>query len=108
VARNDLQGSLDLLVLKTLAQRGRLHGYGMVLHIQRASDELLRVEEGSLYPALHRMEQSGWIASEWALTETGRRAKYYRLTAAGRKQLQEAEASFEQLVKGVRAMLRYA
>ena len=108
MARNDLQGSLDLLVLKTLAQRGRLHGYGMVLHIQRASDELLRVEEGSLYPALHRMEQSGWIASEWALTETGRRAKYYRLTAAGRKQLQEAEASFEQLVKGVRAMLRYA
>jgi len=108
VARNDLQGSLDLLVLKTLAQRGRLHGYGIVLHIQRASAELLQVEEGSLYPALHRMEQSRWISSEWALTETGRRAKYYRLTAAGRKQLQEAEASFEQLVKGVRAMLRYA
>jgi len=108
VARNDLQGSLDLLVLKTLGQRGRLHGYGIVLHIQRASDDLLQVEEGSLYPALHRMEQSGWISSEWALTETGRRAKYYRMTAVGRKQLQEAEASFEQLVKGVRAMLRYA
>jgi len=108
VARNDLQGSLDLLVLKTLAQRGRLHGYGIVLHIQQASEELLQVEEGSLYPALHRMEQSGWISSEWALTETGRRAKYYRMTAAGRKQLQQAEASFEQLVRGVRAMLRYA
>jgi PadR family transcriptional regulator, regulatory protein PadR len=108
VARNDLQGSLDLLVLKTLDQRGRLHGYGIVLHIQGASDELLQVEEGSLYPALHRMEQSGWITSEWALTETGRRAKYYRMTAAGRKQLREAEASFEQLVRGVRAMLRYA
>src|SRR6201996_9023214 len=108
MARNDLQGSLDLLVLKTLSQVGALHGYGIVLHIQRASDELLRVEEGSLYPALHRMEQSGWIQSEWALTETGRRAKYYKLTAAGRKQLQEAEKSFEQLVKGVRAMLRYA
>ncbi len=108
MARYDLQGSLDLLVLKTLSQRGKLHGYGMVLHIQRASDELLHVEEGSLYPALHRMEQSGWIAAEWALTETGRRAKYYKLTLSGRKQLQQVEASFDQLVKGVRAMLRYA
>jgi PadR family transcriptional regulator PadR len=108
MARNDLQGSLDLLVLKTLSQRGRLHGYGIVLHIQRASDELLQVEEGSLYPALHRMEQSGWISSDWALTETGRKAKYYRLTAAGRRQLQEVEQSFDQLVKGVRAMFRYA
>lgn len=108
MAKNDLQGSLDLLVLKTLAQRGRLHGYGMTLHIQRASDELLRVEEGSLYPALHRMEQSGWIASEWALTETGRRAKYYRLTAAGQKRLAEAEREFEVLVRGVRAVLSVA
>ena len=73
-----------------------------------ASDALLNVEEGSLYPALHRMEQSGWIRSEWALTETGRKAKYYKLTAVGRKQLEEAEKSFEQLVKGVRAMFRYA
>ena len=108
MARNDLQGSLDLLVLKTLSQRERLHGYGIVLHIQRASEELLQVEEGSLYPALHRMEQSGWISSEWAVTETNRKAKYYRLTAAGRKQLEEAEQSFDQLVKGVRAMFRYA
>jgi transcriptional regulator len=108
MARNDLQGSLDLLVLKTLAQRNKLHGYGIVLHIQRASDDLLQVEEGSIYPALHRMEQSGWIGSEWALTETNRKAKYYRLTAAGRKQQKEAEESFEQLVNGVRAMLRYA
>jgi transcriptional regulator len=108
MARNDLQGSLDLLVLKTLAQRCRLHGYGIVLHIQRASDEMLQVEEGSIYPALHRMEQSGWIGSEWALTETNRKAKYYRLKVAGRKQLQEAEEGFEQLVRGVRAMLRYA
>jgi PadR family transcriptional regulator, regulatory protein PadR len=108
VARNDLQGSLDLLVLKTLSQRGKLHGYGIVLHIQRASDELLQVEEGSIYPALHRMEQSGWISSQWALTETNRKAKYYRLTAVGRKQLEEAKKSFEQLVKGVSAVLRYA
>jgi len=108
MAKNDLQGTLDLLVLKTLSQMGELHGYGIVVHIQRASDELLSVEEGSLYPALHRMEQSGWIASEWALTETNRRAKYYRLSATGRKQLQEAEKNFEHLVKGVRAIMRYA
>ena len=108
MARTDLQGSLDLLVLKTLAQRGKLHGYGVVQHIQVASEELLQVEEGSIYPALHRMEQSGWIDSDWAMTETNRKAKYYRLTAAGRKQLKEAEESFELLVKGVRAMLRYA
>ena len=108
MAKNDLQGTLDLLVLKTLSQAKQLHGYGIVLHIQKASDELLRVEEGSLYPALHRMEQSGWVRSEWAITETNRRAKYYTLTPVGRKQLQQAEQSFEHLVKGVRTMLRYA
>jgi transcriptional regulator len=108
MAKNDLQGTLDLLVLKTLAHNGTLHGYGIVLHIQSASGELLRVEEGSLYPALHRMEQNGWIASEWATTETNRRAKYYKLTLHGRRQLQQAEESFDQLVRGVRAVLRYA
>jgi len=108
MAKNDLQGSLDLLVLKTLAQMGDMHGYGIVLHIQRASDELLSVEEGSLYPALHRMEQSGWVSSKWGLTDTKRKAKFYKLTPVGRKQLKEAEESFEHLVKGVRAMLRYA
>lgn len=108
MAKNDLQGTLDLLVLKTLSQTGSLHGYGIAVRIQRASDELLSVEEGSLYPALHRMEQSGWIASEWALTETSRKAKYYRLSPAGRKHLLEAEKNFEHLVKGVRAILRYA
>ena len=87
MARNDLQGSLDLLVLKTLSQVGSLHGYGIVLHIQRASDALLNVEEGSLYPALHRMEQSGWVRSEWAVTESSRKARFYALTAAGKKQL---------------------
>jgi PadR family transcriptional regulator, regulatory protein PadR len=108
MAKNDLQGTLHLLVLKTLSQMGTLHGYGIVLHIQRESDELLRVEEGSLYPALHRMEQNGWLRAEWALTGTNRKAKYYKLTGAGRKQLLEAEKDFEQLVKGVRAVLRYA
>lgn len=108
MAKNDLQGTLDLLVLKTLDQNGALHGYGIVLHIQNASGEVLRVEEGSLYPALHRMEQNGWITAEWALTETNRRAKYYKLTAVGRRQLEEAQESFDQLVKGVRAVLRFA
>ena len=108
MARNDLQGTLDLLVLKTLSQMGELHGYGIVLHIQRASEELLSVEEGSLYPALHRIEMSGWIRSEWKVTDTNRNAKYYRLTPAGQKELQKAEESFEQLVKGIRAILRYA
>lgn len=107
MARNDLQGSLDLLVLKTLSQMGELHGYGIVLHIQRASDELLSVEEGSLYPALHRMEQCGWIRSDWKVTETNREAKFYRLNKAGQKELLAAEKSFEQIVKGVRAVLRY-
>jgi PadR family transcriptional regulator, regulatory protein PadR len=108
MARKDLQGSLDLLVLKSLAQLGELHGYGISLHIQSASDQLLSVEEGSLYPALHRMEMSGWIRSEWKLTDTGRKAKYYSLTKAGLKELEKAEKSFEQLVKGIRAILRYA
>jgi PadR family transcriptional regulator PadR len=74
MAKKDLQGTLDLLVLKTLAQRGEMHGYGIVLHVQKASDELLAVEEGSLYPALHRLEQRGWIKSNWALTESARKA----------------------------------
>ena len=108
MAKNDLQGTLDLLVLKTLAQSRSLHGYGIVLHIQKASESLLSVEEGSLYPALHRMEQNRWIGSGWALTETGRKAKYYKLTATGRKQLQKQKRIFKHLVKGVRAVLRYA
>jgi PadR family transcriptional regulator PadR len=107
MAKNDLQGSLDLLILKSLAQLGSMHGYGIVMHIECVSDELLNVEEGSLYPALHRMEQNGWIRAEWAVTEAGRKAKYYGLTAAGRKQLAAREKSWEQVVKGVQAILRY-
>jgi PadR family transcriptional regulator, regulatory protein PadR len=108
MAKNDLQGALDLLILKSLSHLGEMHGYGIAMHIEEVSDALLTVEEGSLYPALHRMEQSGWIKSAWALTETGRRAKYYRLTPAGRRELEKAEKSFEELVKGVRAVMRYA
>ena len=81
-AKNDnLQGTLALLVLKSLEQ-GAMHGWGITLHIQRISNEVLRVEEGSLYPALHRMEQDRWIVSEWGLSENNRRARFYRLTAA--------------------------
>ena len=108
MAKNDLQGALDLLILKTLSQLGSMHGYGIVAHIESVSDDLLNVEEGSLYPALHRMEQSGWIRSEWAVTESSRKARYYSLTAAGRKQLAEREKSWQQVVKGVQAILRFA
>jgi len=103
-----LQGTLDLLVLKTLAQLGTMHGFGIALHIQQASNELLRVEEGSLYPALRRIEQTGWIASEWKTTENNRRGKYYRLTTAGRRQLANEEQDWLDVVKGVHALLRFA
>lgn len=108
MAKNDLQGALDLLILKTLSQLGSMHGYGIVAHIGAVSDELLNVEEGSLYPALHRMEQNGWIRSEWAVTEASRKARYYSLTVAGKKQLADREKSWQQVVKGVQAILRFA
>lgn len=103
-----LQGTLDLLILKTLAQLGEAHGFGIVLHIQTVSDEMLRVEEGSLYPALHRIEQERWVASDWKTTENNRRAKYYRLTAAGRRQLAHEEKRWARVVQGVAAVLKYA
>ena len=108
MAKNDLQGALDLLILKSLAQLGSMHGYGIAVHIERVSDELLKVEEGSLYPAMHRMEQNGWVRAEWRMTESSRKAKYYALTAAGRKQLAVREQNWEQVVKGVEAILRFA
>ena len=108
MAKNDLQGALDLLILKSLSQLGAMHGYGIVMHIERVSDELLNIEEGSLYPALHRMEQNGWVRAEWAVTESSRKAKFYTLTAVGRKQLAAREKNWDQVVKGVQAILRYA
>jgi PadR family transcriptional regulator PadR len=106
--KNDLlQGTLALLVLKTLA-RGPLHGYGITLHIQMVSKDFLRVEEGSLYPALHRMEQDGWVSAEWGLSENNRRARYYRLTAKGRKQLAEEEKNWERLTQAVAHVLQFA
>lgn len=108
MAKNDLQGALDLLILKTLSQLGEMHGYGIVMHIKRVSEDLLIVEEGSLYPALHRIEQNGWVRSSWAVTEYGRKAKWYSLTRAGKQQLEEREKNWEQVVKGVSAILRFA
>jgi PadR family transcriptional regulator, regulatory protein PadR len=106
--KNDiLQGTLALLVLKTL-QHGPMHGWGITLHIQQVSNEVLRVEEGSLYPALHRMEQEGWISAEWGVSENNRRARYYRLTAAGRRQLTEEEKSWQKLTGAVSCVLSFA
>lgn len=108
MAKNDLQGALDLLILKTLSQLGTMHGYGIVMHIRRVTDELLIVEEGSLYPALHRMEQNGWVRASWALTDYGRKAKWYALTRAGRNELASCEKNWAQVAKGVDRVLRFA
>jgi PadR family transcriptional regulator, regulatory protein PadR len=108
LGKNDtLQGTLALLVLKTL-QQGPMHGWGITMHIQQISDQVLRVEEGSLYPALHRMEQEGWIAAEWGMSDNKRRARYYRLTAAGRKQLVAEEAKWSKLTNAVAQVLSFA
>jgi PadR family transcriptional regulator PadR len=107
--KNDiLQGTLLLLVLKTLDSRGSMHGYAITSHIQDVSSDMLRVEEGSLYPALHRMEQEGWLKASWGTTEKNRQARFYTLTAAGRKQLAHEQESWARLTEGVRRVLRYA
>ncbi|HEX5109826.1 MAG TPA: PadR family transcriptional regulator [Vicinamibacterales bacterium] len=106
--KNDiLQGTLVLLILKTLQSNGRLHGYAITAHIHRVSADLLRVEEGSLYPALHRMEQQGWLRSEWGITEKNREARFYILTAKGRRELAQEEASWAKLTDGVGRVLRF-
>jgi len=107
MAKDQLQGALDLLILKTLA-RGAMHGYAIAQRIQQVSDEVLRVEEGSLYPALHRMEQADWISAEWRVTGTGRRAKYYKLTATGRRRLAHEEAAWGRVAGAVAKVLRFA
>ncbi|HEY8468352.1 MAG TPA: PadR family transcriptional regulator [Longimicrobiales bacterium] len=107
--KNDvLHGTLAMLVLKTLAVNGPMHGYAITNHIQRVSGDLLRVEEGSLYPALHRMEQLGWLRSEWGLTEKNREARFYSLTRLGRKQLALEEENWARLTEGVARVLGYA
>lgn len=107
--KNDiLQGTLALLVLRTIAAQPRLHGYAITSRIQQASANLLRVEEGSLYPALHRMEQEGWLRSEWGTTEKNREARFYSLTAEGRRQLARERESWARLTEGVRRVLQHA
>jgi PadR family transcriptional regulator PadR len=103
-----LQGTLDLLVLKTLAARGRMHGYAICAHIGRASQDTLRLEEGSLYPALHRMTETRWLRAEWGVSENGRRARYYSLTTAGHRQLAEEEKNWAALTDAVAQVLRMA
>jgi transcriptional regulator len=95
-----LQGTLDLIVLKSLSW-GPMHGFGLARWIQHTTEDLLQVEEGSLYPALYRMENRGWIKAQWALTENGRRAKYYKLTPAGRRQLAAETKSWAQLTGAI-------
>jgi len=101
-----LQGTLDMLILKAVSL-GPLHGYGIIQRIHQMSGEMLEVEQGSLYPALYRIEQRGWVSSKWDLNETGRRAKFYTLTKAGRSQLEAEEASWDLLVLAV-AKIRQA
>ena len=106
-AKNDiLQGTLTLLVLETLESRGASHGYALCGYIQSASSDLLRVEEGSLYPALHRMEQEGWLMASWRVTEKGRKAKFYEITKRGRAQLAAEKESWDRLTRGVALVLR--
>src|SRR6266481_6953443 len=102
-----LPGTLDLLILKTLT-RTPLHGYGIALSIKRLSDDVLTVEEGSLYPALQRLLLRGWVKAEWKMTDTNRRARFYKLTAAGRKQLGIEETQFEQMIAAIGRVLRSA
>jgi len=108
-AKNDiLQGTLTLLVLQALDSRGPMHGYAICGHIQVVSSDLLRVEEGSLYPALHRMEQEGWLSSDWRTTDKGRKAKYYSVSSAGLAQLVVERESWLRLTRGVARVLRYS
>ena len=102
-----LPGTLEMLILRTLA-RGSTHGYAIARHIQQTSRDVLQVEEGSLYPALQRLLVKGWVTAEWGTSETNRRARYYRLTPAGRKQLGQEVASFERLVQAIALVLEDA
>lgn len=103
---DSLQGSLDLLVLKILSRRPHLHGYAIMTLIQESSGDVLRAEEGSLYPALHRMEEAGWIRAEWITKETGRRARIYDLTPQGKKQLAAEESRWSVVTSAVNRVLR--
>jgi PadR family transcriptional regulator, regulatory protein PadR len=101
-----LQGTLDLLVLKTLDSMGPMHGFGIALRIQQVSEDLLQLNQGTLYPALLRLEQRGWIASRWGVSENNRKAKYYSLTRSGRKQLEEKAESWDRMSAMINRVLR--
>ena len=103
-----LKGTLDLLVLKTLASLGRMHGFAITLRVEQISENVLRLEEGSLYPALHRMTQAGWLRSEWGVSDSNRRARYYSITVAGRRQLAEETEEWSQLTEAVGRVLSQA
>ena len=103
---DSLQGSLDLLVLKILSRRPRLHGYAIMSAIKESSGDVLRADEGSLYPALHRVEEDGWIRAEWVTKDTGRRARIYELTVAGKKQLADVESRWRVVTSAVNRVLR--
>ena len=103
---DSLQGSLDLLVLKILSRRSHLHGYAIMSAIKEFSGDVLRADEGSLYPALHRMEEDGWIRAEWVTKDTGRRVRAYELTAAGKKQLAGEESRWDAVTSAVNRVLR--
>jgi PadR family transcriptional regulator PadR len=106
--QESFQGSLPLLVLKVLARRGPLHGYGITVRIEEISEDVLRVEEGSLYPALHRMEEAGWIKAKWVTTANKRRARVYEITAQGRKRLETEEERWMAVNAAVARVLKYA
>jgi transcriptional regulator len=101
-----LQGTLDVLVLKTVDTMGPIHGFGIAQRIQQISDDLLQLNQGTLYPALLRLEQRGWITSKWGVSETNRKAKYYSLTRSGRKQLQEETASWDRMAAVINRVLK--
>lgn len=106
--KDQLQGTLDLLVLRTLSTGGKMHGYAISERVEQISRDVLRIEAGSLYPALHRMDEAGWVKSEWDQTENNRKARFYSITAAGRKRLTAEEAHWQKVAGAVTRVLRHA
>jgi PadR family transcriptional regulator len=106
--KDQLQGTLDLLVLRTLSTGGTMHGYAITERVEQVSRDVLKIEAGSLYPALHRMEEAGWVRAEWSTSESNRRARFYTLTAAGRRRLAEEEEHWTRLTGAVTRVLKHA
>jgi PadR family transcriptional regulator, regulatory protein PadR len=106
--KDQLQGTLDLLVLRTLSTGGTMHGYAITERVEQVSKDVLLIEAGSLYPALHRMEEAGWVTSEWDVSDNNRRARFYTITAAGRKRLADEEEHWTRLAGAVARVLRHA